>query len=1080
MKYSVKKFTAWVLTFMMLFSSMPAGSLAAIITVRQDNEIIDVSNSIQVYGDLVTSTITSSDKFSVVVTDVGENLPKGGEVQFRKLNAVKSVAPAAENESGDGRHELGRFDISIKDAAGNEWQPENGETVDVAVRLGKNSLPMTEGAKLYLIHYGKNGEEEVPATFYTANGAVTGFDFTADGFSVYALVESQEQDPNARLFVYFKDGTNIIAEMSITPEQYENGQMNVNIYDPHIDLDSGEVFKGWIQDKQEYTVDDAEDPNVKKDIEGVRSVVRQALVAGVTDGDSLTFYAMIYKSYHISYIDELGVTIFTDEAIYKDGDTEVPYTIQYTYTPYYVTGSDENDETKAANFDGWGRITEISDHPVVAAVYDNGEEINLASIDLSTTQQNLMLMAQVAYGHWLVFNENMSGASYTEPLFVGTDETPEDAGMPTDPTCTGYIFRGWYLDEECSANKAFNPSEEITETTNVFAKWDPESESQFNILIWQESLSGGYDFVRSITVDNAETGSNMVDALNATTGQSTITVRYKDDNGEEKTDNVFIPYPDGTEYNNVDYSGQLCEGFKYEIYTTNNEGKVAANGSSVLNVYFVRRTYTLKFYYGARTGNSWRIAHNNDSRDYSWNEPSNNFVPGYSGSLSSSTDSVGDGKVSNGTYYYAAITAKYGADISSQWPGYGDFNSSTSGNNNNYLNSWLLMPGAKARTGNYGGNITIKGKITLMDEQLIADLASGGGYVVAQYNYEPNYYTYYIYFKDANGNRTFNGTQYSLQEEVDVHSGSGYDKQHAPSYRGYNHVGTEDNQPHSSRTGREIYYFYDPITYPILFMDGLYEDGSHNPLGNKNSNTLRSLQDDNAIEYGADVSQYNSFDPTSLISDGSKYIFLGWYSDDQCTDDGKYTFTTMPEGGITVYAKWVLKEYKVTLNPNEDGDPSFRYVNDHPAGEYGTNGDVFYVNNGDRIGNVGGTRDAYDLIGWFANEGLTKVWDFGAFALNDTIVNKYGELYARDGSDSRYNPAYPGSVGEINLYASWRKILDGADGIEIVYTAIGKDDNGNVVNGTDAPNDPNLYSDKAQAIARPAATAPVAAEGETQ
>ena len=60
------------------------------------------------------------------------------------------------------------------------------------------------------------------------------------------------------------------------------------------------------------------------------------------------------------------------------------------------------------------------------------------------------------------------------------------------------------------------------------------------------------------------------------------------------------------------------------------------------------------------------------------------------------------------------------------------------------------------------------------------------------------------------------------------------------------------------------------------------------------------------------------------------------------------------------------------------------------------------------------------------------------------------------------------------LYASWRRILDGADGINVEYTATGKDGEGNTVVGSDAPNDTNKYSDQAQAIARPAAKAPEA------
>lgn len=42
--------------------------------------------------------------------------------------------------------------------------------------------------------------------------------------------------------------------------------------------------------------------------------------------------------------------------------------------------------------------------------------------------------------------------------------------VPT-PTKKGYIFEGWFTDEECSAENEFDSSKEITERTEIFAKW---------------------------------------------------------------------------------------------------------------------------------------------------------------------------------------------------------------------------------------------------------------------------------------------------------------------------------------------------------------------------------------------------------------------------------------------------------------------------------------------------------------------------------------------------------------------------------------------------------------------------------
>ena len=80
---------------------------------------------------------------------------------------------------------------------------------------------------------------------------------------------------------------------------------------------------------------------------------------------------MVYDAYHVSYRDENGVTVHTDEVLYRQGDTEIPYTVQHTYTPYYVTGSDEEDEEKAANFDGWNVVDITTDPETLGNVYQS-------------------------------------------------------------------------------------------------------------------------------------------------------------------------------------------------------------------------------------------------------------------------------------------------------------------------------------------------------------------------------------------------------------------------------------------------------------------------------------------------------------------------------------------------------------------------------------------------------------------------------------------------------------------------------------------------------------------------------------
>ncbi|MBR3000814.1 MAG: InlB B-repeat-containing protein, partial [Oscillospiraceae bacterium] len=956
-------------------------------------------------------------------------LPAGSGVVAKKVDA-SLVAQAVENaaeSSGKGIGNMVAIDVTIVDRDGKEIQPQ----IPVTVWFTNAGV---EGSDISVYHIDDATGSATEVETQIANSTTQKFE--ADGFSIYVVVEGV--DPDARLLVNFygADGTTLIASMSLTKNQLDAGQMNTNIYDPGVGtMEAGDVFKGWTE-KKDFTVDDAE---TGLDINEVRDKVTALLNAGtVSDGDKIDLYAMIFKSYHISYRDELGVTIYTDEVLYKAGDTSIPYTVEFTYTPYYVTGSDEEDETKAANFSGWAVVD--TEEEGIGDIYQNGDKIDMATSGLPISNYTLTLLAQVSYGHWLVFNENGSGVSYTPPLFVGTDSTPAEAKMPAAPTRPGYTFDGWYTSAECTI--AFDPTVAITATTNVWAKWIENTKASFTVLVWEEDRTSGYDFVKSIEIEGANTGDIMADYVSATQGASTITV-----NGQP----VFIGLASNPNTANA--------GFMFDKYEANTEdGKVSSQGTSVLNIYFVRREYTLKFYYARRNGNNYQVSMNYEASTHNrWS--GNSTTQPTCSYPTTGTETRSDGY----TYYYAALTAKYGSYIGDVWPTYEQFGTLTVRGETYRIGSWAIMNTSQAYIDS--GQGTVKGKITIMDEQILGDLSSAdGNYVYGNFDTASSQYdwTYHIYFKQEDGS-------YKLYENVSARShdsGSNWQtQQHGPAYPGMVLVDKEkiDNR-------LEINYFYDPQIYNILFMDGLYEDGTHKVLKNNSTNTLDSRQDENGIAYGSDVSTFNTYDPSAKIPDGVDYVFLGWYSDDQCTQ--KYTFEKMPEGGITVYARWMLKEYMVSLHPQENGDESFKYINGNPAGHYGTNGDVIWVDNGEKVGNVGGTRDLYDLTGWFTNEGLTKVWDFDAFTMNDTIVSKYGELYALDGTDSRYDPAYPGTVGEVNLYASWRRILDGADGINVVYTAVGKDGDGNEVIGTNAPTDPNQYSDQAQAIARPAATAP--------
>ena len=110
-----------------------------------------------------------------------------------------------------------------------------------------------------------------------------------------------------------------------------------------------------------------------------------------------------------------------------------------------------------------------------------------------------------------------------------------------------------------------------------------------------------------------------------------------------------------------------------------------------------------------------------------------------------------------------------------------------------------------------------------------------------------------------------------------------------------------------------INYIYNRLTYSISYFDGNYVDGSGNTIQNKASHLLHKSQE---IPQGAPIPDADK----NYIPDPPEegYVFEGWYLDEACTTP--YTWSTMPVGGIKVYAKWRQEQFRVFLHPNAGTD----------------------------------------------------------------------------------------------------------------------------------------------------------------
>lgn len=227
----------------------------------------------------------------------------------------------------------------------------------------------------------------------------------------------------------------------------------------------------------------------------------------------------------------------------------------------------------------------------------------------SDTPETITFAAGVTYvypvvktGFWVTFNTD--GGDYVAPKFqMGA---PLDLSAVT-PTRSGYTFDGWYIDGQ----KVTSVSAEAT----VTARWKTNSKTEYTVIHWQENA------------DDNEYSSKDIEIKSGTTGAKTAaTAKSSKDE---------------------DYQGFTAQ--KIEQKT------IAGDGSTIVNVYYKRNIYDVKFY-SYSSGWGW---------EYS---PSQEYTS-------------------------LRITAKYGANISKKWPTYNGSNTwSTSDGGSTYQVNINTMP----------------------------------------------------------------------------------------------------------------------------------------------------------------------------------------------------------------------------------------------------------------------------------------------------------------------------------------------------------------------------------------------------
>lgn len=313
-----------------------------------------------------------------------------------------------------------------------------------------------------------------------------------------------------------------------------------------------------------------------------------------------------------------------------------------------------------------------SDESITGWYFDEAAQTEKAD-SVTINGQNVTLYAKVEKGYWITFDAN--GGSYTAPVFYANGTVA--AAPVTKPTLPGYSFDRWYLDKECKNEADFS---KITTSTTVYAGWKA-ADTTYTVIHWQENADdNGYSYAESDKDQPGASGAQTAARAKSYLGFTAQAI-------EQKT--------------------------------------IAGDGSTIVNVYYKRNIYSVKFY---SRGNS--------------------------------------------EYKDLRITAKYGANISDKWPTY------------NGSSTWAITDGGSTYQVNIDtmpfNGATFYGPKTGSDSETayyyVEVLPGESGTVY-------NRVTYKLHHKD-----TSPGTGYSISDE-DMYPITGFTFKEFDAKYGYNFWG---------------------------------------------------------------------------------------------------------------------------------------------------------------------------------------------------------------------------------------------------------------------------------------------------
>ena len=193
-------------------------------------------------------------------------------------------------------------------------------------------------------------------------------------------------------------------------------------------------------------------------------------------------------------------------------------------------------------------------HKLVGWAADQNGTTNIAnSIAVPEGSTSVNVYAIIKEGYWVTFDSN--GGSAIDSQFVFDKISLNDQTTPTKP---GYRFDGWYNGTEIVENDAT-----IESPMTLTAHWTPKQVNYTVIHWWENADDNGYSFHESQELQGLTGETTAAVAKSYTTNGKNI-------HGESVTDKAFTA-------------------------STISQKTIKGDGSTIVNVYYKRKTYTMHF-----------------------------------------------------------------------------------------------------------------------------------------------------------------------------------------------------------------------------------------------------------------------------------------------------------------------------------------------------------------------------------------------------------------------------------------------------------------------------------------------------